>query len=65
MPPLMEGFVGFVVTTLWALTVFVVLPGVMTVAGAFLVGAVASLPILVVGYLVRLVKPANPTDPGD
>ena len=59
MSPLLEGFTGFVITAVWVLMVFVVFPGVMAVAGTFLVGAVASLPILVVGCLVRLVRPAR------
>ena len=65
MSPLLEGFAGFVFTTLWVLTVFVVFPGVIAVAVAFLVGAVASLPILAVGCLVRLVRPARSTGQDD
>ena len=65
MSPLLEGLVGFVLTTLWVLIVLVVIPGVAAVAGAFLVGAIASLPILVVGCLVHLVKPARCPEQGD
>ena len=65
MSPPAEAYVAFTITTIWVLAVFVVLPGVMAVAGAFVVGLVASVPILIIGCLVRLVKPDNPTDPGD
>ena len=60
MSPAAETYVAFTITAVWVPAVFVVLPGIVAVAGAFVVGLVASIPILIIGCLVRLVKPQDP-----
>ena len=55
MPAPVENLTAFAVTTLAVLIFFVLIPGLLVVMGGFIIGMAASLPILAVASLTRLV----------
>ncbi len=56
MPAPVENLTVFAVTTLAVLIFFVLIPGTIAVLAGFIIGIVASLPILAVASLTRLVS---------
>ena len=59
MPAPVDNLLIFIITTIPVVLVFAVIPGLLVVIAGFLVGVVASLPILAVASLTHLVS----TDP--
>ena len=55
MAELLNNFMAFALTTFVGVFFFAVLPGLALMLGGFLIGLVASLPILAVASLTRLV----------
>ena len=51
-----ENLMAFAITTFFAVLVFAVIPGLLVMIAGFLIGVVASLPILAVSALTRLVS---------
>lgn len=47
---------AFAITTFFAVLVFAVIPGLLVMIAGFLIGVVASLPILAISALTRLVN---------
>ena len=55
MPAPVENLTAFAITTLVVLIFFAVIPGLLVVMAGFIIGIAASLPILAVASLTRLV----------
>ena len=62
MPEPASSLIAFVITTFVGVLFFAVIPGLLVVVAGFLVGVVASLPILAVASLTRLVGADPPKD---
>ena len=56
------NLMAFLITTFVSVLFFTVIPGTLVVIAGFLVGLVASLPILAVASLTSLVKTDPPND---
>ena len=65
MPAPVENLLIFTITTIPVVLVFAVIPGLLVVMAGFLVGVVASLPILAVASLTRLVSTDPPKGEAD
>ena len=57
-----ENLVDFAITTFFVILSFAVIPGILVVISGFLIGIIASLPILAVASLTRLVSTHSPKD---
>ena len=62
MPAPAENLTAFAITTLAVLILFAVIPGLLAVMGGCIIGIVASLPILAVASLTRLVGREPPQE---
>ena len=62
MPAPVENLMAFAITTFVAILFFAVIPGFLVVITGFMVGVVASIPILAVASLTRLVATDPPKD---
>ena len=60
-----ENLMVFAITTFVAVFLFAVIPGLLVVMAGFLVGVAASLPILAVALLTRLVSHEPPKGEAD
>ena len=60
-----ENLMAFAITTFFAVLLFAVIPGLLVVIAGFLIGVVASPPILAVAWLTRLVSHEPPKGEAD
>ena len=65
MPAPVENLMIFTITTIPVVLLFAVIPGFLVVIAGFLVGVVASLPILAVASLTCLVRTDPPKGEAD
>ena len=65
MPTPVENLTALAITTLAVLMLFAIIPGTIAVITGFIIGIVASLPILAIGSLTRLVGQDSPRDEED
>ena len=65
LPTLVENLTALAIMTLAVLMLFAIIPGTIAVITGFIIRIVASLPILAIGSLTRLVDHEPPKNEAD